>query len=143
MGIYNNILSMMTPDAQILAAIIIFIIAYVYAMVLATAILKYNIHYTCMVNSPRPLHTRGQNYYIAGHKGPQPNCLVTFWNLTHIVMYTVLGILCPDILPEIFMMGILFELYEKKKYECHDLLDIVYNGLGLAIGYGMHLTFCT
>lgn len=120
---------------QLIAAIIVFIIAYLYAMCLATTLFKYEIHYTCMVPSPIAIHSRGANYYIAGNKGPQPYCLMTFWNFTHVMLYTVLGILCPDITLELFAAGVAFELYEAKKYDCHDLLDIAYNGLGLLLGH--------
>ena len=81
---------------------------------------------------------RGDNYYIGvtdeGKKLKLDKCLVTFWGATHFFLYFFLGMFAPDLFWQTFVVGIIFELFEKYNYGCHDVLDICLNTAGFFIG---------
>ena len=62
------------------------------------------------------------------------NCLITFWNLGHFFMYTLIGYFCPNLFWSSLIFGIIWEYIEYMKWECEDYLDIVYNILGFFLG---------
>jgi len=65
-------------------------------------------------------------------------CLLTLWALTHVFLYMLIGFFCPDLFIPSFIIGVLYEIIEKYSYECHDVLDIVYNSVGFGIGFGIN-----
>lgn len=81
--------------------------------------------------------TRGENYFISTPLEKQKtikNCLVTFWGLTHFILYFAVGYFLPNLLYEAIALGVGFELYEYKVLKCHDSFDIVLNIGGLMLG---------
>ena len=84
------------------------------------------------------------------------NGLYCYWPLTHFILYLVLGIGCPKIFPYLFLVGIMWELFEliigkvvlkikgprnpdKKTQYGHNWIsgkysDLMFNGLGLLLG---------
>lgn len=95
--------------------------------------------------------TRGKNYFTISEKKTNESeeekekheknskyCLVAFWAITHIGLYTLIGFFCPNLFIETFIVGALFELGEKMFYNCHDALDVIYNSIGFGIGYLIH-----
>jgi hypothetical protein len=80
---------------------------------------------------------RGDKYFIFTPESEQKNihnCIITFWGLTHIILYFILTFLIPSFYIEFFILGILFEIYEYYFYKCHDITDIFLNTLGIIIG---------
>ena len=61
------------------------------------------------------------------------NCLVTSWNISHVLMYMIMGYLFPNILLEIVFIGIMFEILETT-WDCYDMMDLVWNTSGYMIG---------
>ncbi len=90
-------------------------------------------------------HKRGKRYFIGSNTTGKnmSGCLTTSWNLSHLVLYSILGYVFPQShqLLAWFFIGIGFEIGEKYAYECEDPLDIVYNGLGLIIGSSLRMGF--
>jgi hypothetical protein len=81
---------------------------------------------------------RGDDYYI-GYTEKEDiirnkSCFLTHWNITHLLFYMLLSYIAPFYIFELFIIGISFELFEYKYYDCHDYWDIVNNVIGLAIG---------
>lgn len=137
--------------SQYIIAILLYGIAYIYAMVFAVYIGKCNdkicqkinrVHENCTLGCKNKTcnltKSRGDNYFIGvtdeEKKNKLDNCLITFWGTTHFVLYFFLGIFTPNLFWETFIIGILFELYEKQYYACHDVLDIILNTSGFLIG---------
>lgn len=102
-----------------------------------------NVHEGCLFGCPKGTASmtcgRGLNYYIGANdpaKNEQlKNCLATFWSGTHFMLYTMLGLFCPDLFWHTFAVGVLFEGYEKTEYDCADPLDVLFNSTGFMIGY--------
>lgn len=98
-------------------------------------------HESCIIkygkSLPCDISYRGKNYYINSNK-TTAECYVAFWGMTHFLLYAILGYLHPTRFIEFNTIGILFELYEKKYYDCHDSLDILLNMSGFMLG--SHLT---
>ena len=59
---------------------------------------------------------------------------MTFWSMSHFILYFILGYFLPNLWFEEFIIGIIFEFGEREK-RCDDMLDIFYNGMGLALGW--------
>ena len=92
--------------------------------------------------------SRGKNYYtisdnkkIINKKDEKENnkkhtyCLVSLWAITHVCLYVLIGFFCPNLFVESFIIGALFEYFEKYKWGCHDSLDVIFNSIGFCIGY--------
>jgi hypothetical protein len=62
-------------------------------------------------------------------------CVVTFWSVSHIMLYLLIGFFCPSLFIPSFVSGVIWEGLEKKFFQCHDIIDIFYNSFGFAIGY--------
>jgi hypothetical protein len=126
--------------------------AYVYCLEIAPRIANKerwkrlnDIHESCFIDTA-PLtgrnytyaNGRGDDYYIGSmtrrKRQMLDTCLVTFWSFSHIVLYFAIGLLCPGKAGFAFATGVAFEWYEYKVLGCHDLLDILFNGLGLIAG---------
>lgn len=84
---------------------------------------------------------RGKNYYLNKTNNTNnidsdvtPNCMLTIWGLSHVILYMILGWFVPDKFWETLLIGIAFEFLEKWSYDCHDILDIMWNSVGFLIG---------
>ena len=58
---------------------------------------------------------RGENYLLTDSeldKNKIKNCIITFWGITHIILYLLLAFLLPSFYIEFFIIGVLFEIYE-------------------------------
>ena len=137
---------MFNKNKQYLVAAIVYIIAYVYAIIIAPKISVYagdswieNKHRECIIKNdtlaPIIAAGRGDNYYIGVENNPQElsNCTVTFWGSTHFFLYFILGSMT-NLFWETFTIGVGFELYEYYEFGCHDVFDIVLNTCGFLTG---------
>jgi hypothetical protein len=80
---------------------------------------------------------RGENYLLTDvdlDKNNIKNCIITFWGVTHILLYLLLSFLFPSFYIEFFIIGIVFEIYEYYFCKCHDIMDIFLNAFGIIIG---------
>lgn len=145
-------------SVQFATAAVLLIIAYIYAIHFAVSIGKHKggwqqklnrVHESQIITIDgevgRALTSgRGQHYYI-GATTPEKrerleSCVMTFWGLAHFGFFAVLGFACPDLFWETFAIGCGFEVYEKVQFDCHDLLDIIWNTLGFAAGRAIRQT---
>lgn len=102
-----------------------------------------SVHESCLLNTCKfdtcKNNLRGLNYYIDNTDKDKQiklhNCLITFWGFTHFLLYFILGLLYPKYFWQTFFIGAGFELYEKLRYDCHDVLDIVLNTAGFILGF--------
>jgi len=81
--------------------------------------------------------SRGKQYFISIPADEQEHirgCIITFWGLTHFVMYFILALLVPAFYIELFFIGVGFEIYEYYKFDCHDVNDIFLNTMGILLG---------
>lgn len=141
---------MLSLGTQYIIAAILLIIAYYYCIHVVQIWNKAPdgwkarinaVHEMCLVQCDSPTITsklRGSNYYIGvmnqQKREKLSKCLVTFWSMTHFVLYGVIGFFCPDIFWEMLAVGTAFEVYEKTQYGCHDWTDIAFNTLGYYAG---------
>jgi hypothetical protein len=151
---------MQTPplNQQYIIVIILYAISYVYSLIFSVKIKDEtdgifgrinDLNQKCFVNCKDVkkfnidcsslIENHGENYYI-GMTNPEnfksvKTCLITFWGVTHFILYTFIGYFAPDLFLETFIIGAAFELYEKEEFNCHDLLDLVLNSAGFAAGY--------
>jgi hypothetical protein len=82
-------------------------------------------------------NNRGNQYFISIPISEQEeikSCVITFWGFTHFLMYFVLALIVPAFYIELFFIGVMFEIYEYYKYDCHDLNDIYLNVFGILLG---------
>jgi len=98
-----------------------------------------NAHEACLLGEGCKLSisVRGKNYIITGNDEINEklnNCAVTFWGGAHFLLYSFIGFLCPDLFWQTFIIGVAFEFYEYKKFDCHDTLDILLNTSGFLFG---------
>jgi len=81
---------------------------------------------------------RGKNYYICDITPEDmkilETCLLTKWNLIHVCFHTIITFLFPEYCYAFFLFGIFYEWYEYIAYQCEDLLDIIYNTIGIFLG---------
>ena len=97
----------------------------------------------CIIKSNNYLNmltksTRGKNYWLTNNDN---NCFITTWHIYHLVQYIFLGYFFPSYYVELICIGILFEFFEKYFFECDDIIDIVFNIIGLNIGLFLHFIF--
>lgn len=133
----------LTYEQQLITACIIYILAFIYSISLAPTLNKKsrtikNVHETCIYNCKTPQckkisSYKGKGYYLGSNKNAN-ECLFTIWNFSHILLYAVLGYLCPDLFLETLVAGVMFEEYEKEKHNCGDVLDIFCNTAGFLLG---------
>ena len=140
----------MTKTKEYLIALFIYIIAYIYALIIAPKIgfckvkkcdVINNVHESCLLNckfTKSLTKYRGNNYYIGitddEKKAKLETCLITWWGGTHFLLYLLLGYLTPSLFLETFILGVGFEIYESYAFDCHDLIDIVLNTSGFLVG---------
>lgn len=60
-------------------------------------------------------------------------CLVTRWNVNHLLTYAVLGYVFPDSILWWFCIGAAWEVAEIA-FGCCDMTDLLYNAVGLLVG---------
>ena len=138
---------------NILIILTILTIAYVYALIYAPSIenASHNtfegsvskINKSCLLNCKSEnckdyiAKNRGKQYFISIPTHEQEyikSCVITFWGFTHFFMYFILSLLVPSFYLEFFAIGVLFEIYEYYKYDCHDVNDIYLNTFGILLG---------
>ncbi len=123
----------------------VYFIAYVYSIEIAPRLVgktglagkMNNIHETCVMGCKANLceySWKGNSYYIGSDDASSSPCLVTFWSVSHFMLYSVLGYLFPDYFWQTFAAGVCFELYEWVKYDCQDSYDILFNSSGFLVG---------
>lgn len=130
-----------------------FVLCYVINQLLATEH-EYNsglnkFIYECLFSSETKISklltsSRGTEYYLTLPKYKylnKKNCLVSMWAFTHLGLYTMIGLFCPDLFYCSLVVGILFELSEYITKDCHDILDVVFNTIGFGIGYQINRFF--
>lgn len=87
---------------------------------------------------------RGDNYYaldpatvpadkVSAATDVAKQCMVTEWGFAHFLMYAILGFAAPRLFWPLFVIGIMWELFETFA-GCHCMLDLVWNFLGLCVG---------
>lgn len=141
-------------NVQYIIMIAMFVIAYIYCIMVATYIQRNqdtsplykainDLHESCLL--PCEAETcktltsqRGSNYYIGAtseeRKDQLGTCLFTYWSLQHFLFFFALGFLTPDLMFEALSIGLLFEIYEYYRFDCHDVLDLLLNTLGFLAG---------
>lgn len=80
---------------------------------------------------------RGNQYFISIPKNEQDDikgCIITFWGLSHLIMYFLLAFFVPSFYIELFFIGVAFEIYEYHAFDCHDMNDIYLNTIGILLG---------
>lgn len=79
---------------------------------------------------------RGNSYIIEDERKSKDmkNCLLTSWNIYHILMYFLLGYVYPNLYYKLIAMGVAFEIYEYIAYDCADFMDLPSNIIGLSAG---------
>lgn len=134
---------MLSYRSQVITACIFYIVAYSYILYAANQTLagKNKLYYeACLVNVNHEntkylTQFRGKAYNMVGPNHKKYDfCVMTYWNLTHLLLYTVMGFFCPDLFIEAIGIGLIFELAEYKMFDCHDVLDLFYNAVGFIIG---------
>lgn len=103
-----------------------------------------NLHESCIMGCKNILcdiakNSRGNGYNAEITDDIKRNnlktCFITFWNFTHFCLYFIIGFLLPDMFWESITIGVLFECYEKYKYDCADVIDVLCNTSGFLLGF--------
>lgn len=78
--------------------------------------------------------TRGSQYYLNTdiNENNAYNCLFTIWEASHIITHIFIGYYLD--FRYSLLIGIPFEIYENRKYNCENYMDIFYNSMGAIIG---------
>ena len=122
-------------------------ICFVYSLILAPSIVDdyddmNSLHESCLFRCKcdKLTSTRGANYYINSSTTTSDisDCLITFWSVSHMFLYSTIGFIAPDLFLPTFTIGALFEIFEYFYYDCADALDIVFNSVGFGIGYSIN-----
>lgn len=83
---------------------------------------------------------RDETYFVEPeYKGTNKNCVITTWEITHLIMHVFLGYFYNIYISVALNIG--FEIYEHYKFDCGNYLDVFYNTLGFFIGYGLRGRF--
>lgn len=80
--------------------------------------------------------TRGSKYYPHISDSNDEECLLTEWGLSHFLSCMVIGFLVPRQWLLIFIVTLGWEFIEYF-CKCHDILDLVWNSLGIVTGVGI------
>ena len=91
----------------------------------------------CVTNTCKSMISkfRGSNYNPTNAKTRTiKNCFITFWNITHFILYTILAYLVPSFYIEFFFIGVLWEILEYFTFKCHDANDLFSNLAGIMLG---------
>lgn len=84
---------------------------------------------------------RGSNYALSKQKSAKEidddrTCVLSGWGVGHILMYAAIAAVVPRRWKELFLIGLLWELIEYP-FGVSYALDLIYNGIGIAIGVGV------
>src|SRR5579872_5615405 len=135
---------------SIILAIIIYVIAVVIMNILNYKKIKLETCF-CQVENSMWSHYvnmfRGRNYYLMAFD-PEcrendrkrltkiaDSCVVTIWAFLHMGLYAILGFISPRLFWPLFMVGIVYELFEYLHEDYHCVMDLGWNLAGLTIGY--------
>jgi len=85
------------------------------------------------------LKFRGEDYFLTFNGKSDKsfrikNCLLSLWGVLHFVLFALIGFFVPNVLYEVIIVSILYELAEYYLYNCHDALDVVLNVSGYLFG---------
>lgn len=89
--------------------------------------------------------TKGKKYFFI--RGEEYNdiyrkkCFLTTYHVAHFLMYVIYGFLFPAIFYEIFVVSTLFEIFEYYYCNCEDIMDVLYNFIGLVVGYNLRMSY--
>jgi hypothetical protein len=128
----------------IIIIVFLLVFAYVYSMQIVPRIRALdNFHKVCNIFLPGIDFSwlRGEKYYrdntTIEDRLRLRECIATNWNVLHFCLFFVIGVLCPNVkfLLTIFLLSVIFELYEYHAYKCHDVTDCLYNAAGLGMAY--------
>jgi hypothetical protein len=78
--------------------------------------------------------TRGKKYTPTNDQNPTKSCAMTFWHVTHFVLYFILSYLFPSFYVEFFVICVLWEFIEYFTFECQDVSDLFFNSTGILTG---------
>jgi len=68
------------------------------------------------------------------------NCILTYWHLSHSLLYIFIGFFCPKLFLLSFFIGVLWEILEYFVNQ-QDITDIIFNTIGFSIGYSINKLF--
>ena len=79
---------------------------------------------------------KGTSYIINDEEASRKSesCIISSWNVSHFILYTLLSYLNPTMWRELIGMGVAFEVYEHYAYNCEDVMDIFANTAGVILG---------
>lgn len=83
------------------------------------------------------LKFRGKDYFLTFGEGQElrvKTCMLSLWGILHILLFATIGYFISNILWEVILVSILYELAEYLLYNCHDALDILLNVFGYLMG---------
>lgn len=84
------------------------------------------------------LKLRGDDYFLTfGDSTTEyrvKTCLISLWNILHFVLFFIMGLVVPNVFWEVVLVSMIYEYAEYKLYNCHDVLDIVWNISGYLLG---------
>jgi hypothetical protein len=69
---------------------------------------------------------------------PEKYHLMTAWSVSHVLFYALLGFVAPRLWPALVCTSITWEIIEFSVSDCHDVMDLVCNSVGMGIGMGLH-----
>lgn len=131
-------------DKELICMIILYLISYIFAIKIAVALkdvpIVQKVQESCMFSLECEPCTRyrGKNYHIGNmdeiKEKEVKDCLVTFWSMTHLLLYMGLGYLCPSYFWLVSGIGIGFEILEYYVWDCMDPMDIIFNTIGFGLG---------
>lgn len=84
---------------------------------------------------------RGKSYFLPNGENltitsdDMKHCICTSWSVSHFIFYIIVGYFCPSLFWVTLLIGIGFEIIEYYTFDCHDVLDIIYNSSGFGLGY--------
>lgn len=84
------------------------------------------------------LHTKSDTYFPAASEEENrafvKGCFMSRFQFIHLVGHFLMALVFPHFIGTIWITTALFELYEYVGYRCHDVTDLLYNTIGLALG---------
>lgn len=88
------------------------------------------------------LKLKGEKYLFGELNGEnikyRKECLISRWNITHLIGHIIITFFYPKLWPLIFIGTFMYEIIEYKYFKCHDYSDILYNSVGIYIGYKLN-----
>lgn len=79
---------------------------------------------------------RGERYYLPDPVPPE--CVLTAWNLSHFIMYSILGFFSPSYFFLAMLFGVTWEMLEYH-VGCADASDLLMNLFGFMFGRQLYL----